>query len=187
MGQIIFAAVDVETTGLDVERHEMIDFAVVPLDENFIFSDIPEFDIRIKAEHAGDAELQAMQVNQLNPSEGVSRDAAAQEFRQWLIDNGIEKIVPVAHNLEFDMKFICRTFPVESKVFSHHGRDSMRLALAVNDIFRRETGEVLFPSASLRTVRDVLGIPGEQTHHALDDAKDAAVIYRRMLKKLTQN
>ena len=33
MGQVIFAALDVETTGLDVKRHEVIDFAVVPLVE----------------------------------------------------------------------------------------------------------------------------------------------------------
>ncbi len=184
---IIFAAIDVETTGLDVVRHEMIDFAVVPLDENFNLSEIPEFNIRIKAEHVEKAEMQAMQINTLNPSEGISRDAAAQEFCQWLRDNGIEQIVPVAHNLEFDMKFIRKTFPLEAKVFSHHGRDSMRLALSINDIFRRETGENLFPSVSLRAVKEVLGIIGEQTHNALDDAKDVAAVYRRMLEKLTKN
>ena len=35
MGQVILAAIDIETTGLDVEKHEIIDFAVVPLNDNF--------------------------------------------------------------------------------------------------------------------------------------------------------
>lgn len=183
MGQVILAAIDIETTGLDVGKHEIIDFAIVPLDDDFKVSTLPEFSIRIKADHPENADVLAMQINRLNPAEGVSRNAAAEEFRQWLSDNGIEKIYPVAHNLEFDMKFIRQTFPSESTVFSHHGRDSMYLARAVNDIFRRMNGEELFPGTSLRVVCDVLGIMGER-HHALDDAKDAAIVYRKLIEML---
>ena len=183
MGQVILAAIDIETTGLDVEKHEIIDFAVVPLNDNFKVSALPEFTIRIRADHPENADVLAMQINRLNPAEGVSRNAAAEEFHQWLSDNEIEKIYPVAHNLEFDMKFIRRTFPSESKVISHHGRDSMYLARAVNDIFRRRNGEELFPGTSLSVVCDVLGIMGER-HHALDDAKDAAAVYRKLIEML---
>ena len=35
MGQVILAAIDIETTGLDVEKHEIIDFAIVPLNDDF--------------------------------------------------------------------------------------------------------------------------------------------------------
>ena len=118
--------------------------------------------------------------------EGKSKKEVADEFRQWLFDCGIEKIIPIAHNLDFDMRFIFRAFPAESKVFSRHGRDSMRLALAVNDIFRRETGEDKFPSVSLRAVKDILNISGESCHHALEDAKDAAHAYRKLTELLTQ-
>ena len=51
MGQVIFAAIDIETTGLDVEKHEIIDFAIVPLNDDFKVSALPEFSIRIKADH----------------------------------------------------------------------------------------------------------------------------------------
>ena len=43
MGQVIFAAIDIETTGLDVEKHEIIDFAIVPLNDDFKVSALPEF------------------------------------------------------------------------------------------------------------------------------------------------
>ena len=183
MGQVILAAIDIETTGLDVEKHEIIDFAVVPLNDNFKVSALPEFTIRIRADHPENAAARAMQINRLNPAEGVNREAAQKEFHQWLSDNEIEKIYPVAHNLEFDMKFIRQTFPSKFKVFSHHGRDSMYLARAVNDIFRRRNGEELFPGTSLSVVCDVLGIMGER-HHALDDAKDAAAVYRKLIEML---
>ncbi|MDD4817452.1 MAG: 3'-5' exonuclease [Victivallaceae bacterium] len=183
----IFAAVDIETTGLDVGRHEILDIAIVPLNSDFTIDvGMPDFSARIRAEHPETAELQALQVNGLNPQEGISREETAADFRQWLVDCSIEKIIPVAHNLEFDMKFIRRTFPMESKVFSHHGRDSMRLALAVNDIVRRESGEDNFPSVSLRVLKDALNVAGEVTHHAVEDAKDAATVYRRLTEMLTQ-
>ena len=183
----IFAAIDIETTGLDVERHEIIDIALAPLRPDFtIATEMPEFTVRIRAKHPETAESQALQINGLNPQDGISREEAAADFRQWLADCGIEKIIPVAHNLEFDMKFIRRTFPAESKVFSHHGRDSMRLALAVNDIVRRENGEERFASVSLRAVKDVLNIPGESCHRAVEDAKDAAHVYRKLTELLTQ-
>ena len=90
MGQVILAAIDIETTGLDVGKHEIIDFAIVPLDDDFKVSTLPEFSIRIRADHPENADVLAMQINRLNPAEGVSRNAAAEEFRQWLSDNGIE-------------------------------------------------------------------------------------------------
>ncbi len=63
----------------------------------------------------------------------------------------------------------------------------MRLALAVNDIVRRESGEVKFPSASLRAVKEGLGLDDEIQHNALEDAKDAALVYRRLTEMLTQS
>ena len=56
MGQVILAAIDIETTGLDVGKHEIIDFAIVPLDDDFKVSTLPEFSIRIKADHPENAE-----------------------------------------------------------------------------------------------------------------------------------
>lgn len=184
----IFAAIDIETTGLDVEQCEILDIAIVPLTQNFtIDTAMPEFTARIRAEHPDTAETQAMQVNGLNPAEGKSRKEVAGELSQWLADCKIERLVPVAHNLEFDMKFIRRCFPVESKVFSHHGRDSMRFALAVNDIVRRENGEPKFSSVSLRALKDVLNISGDVCHRAVEDAKDAAHVYRKLTEILTQS
>jgi len=101
-------------------------------------------------------------------------------------ENGIEQIVPVVHNLEFDLRFLNKTFPELRKVFSHHGRDSMRLVLSVNDIFYRGTGVVKFPGASLRAVKEILGIDGDVRHNAFEDAKDTALVYRRLTELLTQ-
>lgn len=187
MGKTIFAAMDTETTGLNSEIHEIIDLAIVPLNDDFSFSEIPELHIRIKAEHLETAEPEALQVSGLNPNEGLSLEQAKIEFQNWLKDNDIERIYPLGHNLAFDLDFINKTFPEESKIISFRGRDSMYLARVINDVCRREKGVELFPKTSLSSVRSVLGITGEQTHHALDDARDSAIAYREMLNKLMCN
>ena len=83
-----------------------------------------------------------------------------------------------------DMSFMKAAFPAFSKIFSHHGRDSMRLAYIVNDVLRVRGDEEMFSSGSLKSVKTVLDIEGEVRHHALEDARDAAHAYRKMIAML---
>jgi len=183
----IFAAIDLETTGLDFERCEVIELAIVPLNPDFTVSETPEFTARIKAEHPETAEANPLRINGLNPSEGELRVKVRDDILQWMRDNGIGRITPVAQNLDFDMRFFAQTFPELKKAFGRYGRDCMRLALAVNDIFRRETGEERFPKVSLQALKDALNIVGDVQHNAFEDAKDAATVYRRLTEILTQS
>ena len=184
----IFAAVDLETSGLNMDRCEILEMAIVPLNEDFSISkDIPEFTARIKAEHPENAEAQAMRINRLDLTKGESRTSARDNFLIWMRDNGIERICPVAHNLEFDMGFLKKTFPELRNVFSSHGRDSMRLALTINDIYCRENGENIFPKASLQGIKRVIGLDGDVLHNALEDAKDAAHVYRKLTQMLSMD
>jgi DNA polymerase III epsilon subunit-like protein len=182
----IFAAIDIETTGLDVNKHEILSLAIVPLNNDFSISRIPEFTARIKAVHPEKSCKKALAINKLNPYIGDSLKTVEENILYWMQDNNISKITPVAHNVEFDIAFLYKYFPKLRKVFSHHGRDSMRLALTINDITMRESGKELFPSASLACVKEVLNVIGDVTHDAFEDAKDAAIVYRRLTEMLPQ-
>ena len=182
----IFAAIDLETSGLDVSKGEILDIAIVPLNQDFTISkDVPEFTARVKAEHPETAEIQALQVNRLNPNEGERREKVTADIRQWLADNDIESITPVGQNLDFDLRFIAKEFPELSKIIRPHGRDSMRLALAINDIALRDNGEPRFEKVSLTALKDALAITGEVQHNAFEDAKDTALVYRKLLGLLS--
>ena len=182
----IFAAIDLDTSGLDVNKCEILDIAIVPLNADFTISTaVPEFTARVKAEHPETAEAQALQVNRLDPNEGESRGKVADDLQRWLSDNGIESIIPVGQNLEFDLQFIAKVFPDFSRRIQHHKRDSMYLALAINDIALRETGEPRFPKVSLSALKDAFGIAGGVQHNAFEDAKDAAIVYRKLLGTLS--
>ena len=90
----------------------------------------------------------------------------------------------IAHNLAFDMAFLKVAFPAFARNVSNHGRDSMRLAITLNDLARMQDGEVRFTSVSLQSLKLALDIEGEVQHHALEDAKDAAHVYRKLISML---
>ncbi len=181
----IFAAIDLETTGLEPGWHEVLEIAIVPLNPNFTIStEIPEFSCRIRAEHPERVDPKAIAVNKLNPSEGEEIADVRAELVQWALENGITSITPLAHNLKFDLDFMNSAFPEFSRIFTHHGRDSMRLALSMNDVFQMQEADLRFGSVSLRSLKLALGVDGEVQHHALEDAKDAAHVYRRLTSML---
>ena len=181
----IFAAIDLETTGLDPNNCEVLEIAIVPLNPDFTVSTvIPEFACRIRAEHPERADLTALNTNHLNPTEGEKIADVRAELVQWAAENGITSITPLAHNLAFDMAFVKTAFPEFSRIFTHHGRDSMRLALAMNDVFQAQESDMRFGSVSLRSLKLALGVEGEVQHHALEDAKDAAHVYRKLTSML---
>ena len=181
----IFAAIDLETTGLNPASNEVLEIAIVPLNPDFTIStDIPEFSCRVRAEHPERIEQQAMGVNGLDPNEGESLAEVQYALMEWAAENEIESITPLAHNLAFDMSFMKAAFPDFSRIFSHHGRDSMRLAYILNDVLRARGAEEMFSSGSLKSVKTVLDIEGEVQHHALEDARDAAHAYRKMIAML---
>lgn len=181
----IFAAIDLETSSLDPARGEVLEIAIVPLNEDFTVSNIiPEFTARIRAKHPEWIEQTALHVNRLNPAEGKFLEEVRTDLALWCEGNGITGIVPLAHNLSFDLDFLKASFPAFSRIVSGHGRDSMRLAITFNDLARIQEGEVRFPSVSLRSLKLALDIEGEVQHHALEDAKDAAHVYRKLASLL---
>ncbi len=181
----IFAAIDLETTGLDPNNCEVLEVAIVPLNPDFTIStDIPEFSCRIRAEHPERADLTALNTNHLNPTEGEKMIDVRAELVQWAVENGITSITPLAHNLAFDMAFMKTAFPEFSRIFTHHGRDSMRLALSMNDVFHVQQSDMRFGSVSLQSLKLALGVEGDVQHNALEDARDTAHVYRKLMALL---
>ena len=177
----IFAAIDLETTGLAPGWNDVLEVAVVPLTLDFTIDRcIPEFSCRVRAEHPDRIDPKAVAVNHLNPAEGKPLQDVEADLISWAEENGISAITPIAHNLSFDMAFMKAAFPVFSRIFSHHGRDSMRLALSLNDILRTQIGEEPFSSVSLQSLKLMFDIDGDVQHSSLEDAQDTAHVYRKL-------
>ena len=181
----IFAAIDLETSGLAPGWHEVLEIAIVPLTPDFtIDTNVTEFSCRVRAEHPDRTDPKAVAVNHLNPADGKPLQEVEADLISWAEENGISAITPIAHNLAFDMAFMKAAFPVFSRIITHHGRDSMRLALSLNDILRTQIGEEPFSSVSLQSLKLMFDIDGDVQHNALEDARDTAHVYRKLTAML---
>lgn len=182
----IVAAIDIETTGLDPLYHDIIELAIQPLDDEFEPSeDIPPFVARIKARRPQNASTKAMEVNRLDLNEGEEYHEFLARLLAWLEEYRIEKIDALGQNVDFDRSFISAQLPELGRLLGHrYLRDSQRLACAYNDLVRLKTGKPAFENLGLSDLRKALGIEGSQEHRALDDALDAAKVYKALLGKI---
>ena len=182
----IIAAIDLETTGLDPHYHDIIELAIQPLDEAFVPSaDIPPFVARIKARRPQNASARAMEVNGLDLNDGDEYHEFLARLLAWLEEHRIEKIQMLGQNTDFDRSFIEANIPELGQMLGHRDiRDSQRLACAYNDLVRMKTGKPAFEKLGLSDLRKALGIEGSQEHRALDDALDAARVYKALLERM---
>ena len=182
----IIAAIDIETTGLDPLFHDIIEIAILPLDGEFEpLGDIPPFVARIRARRPQNASAKAMEVNELDLDDGDEYHEFLARLLAWLEEYRIEKIQMLGQNADFDRSFIEANIPELGRMLGHRDiRDSQRLACAYNDLVRMKTGKPAFEWLGLTDLRKALGIEGSQEHRALDDALDAARVYKALLEKI---
>ena len=182
----IIAAIDIETTGLDPLYHDIIEIAILPLDGAFgPLVDIPPFVARIRARRPQNASTKAMEINGLDLNEGDEYHEFLARLLAWLEEYHIEKIDALGQNVDFDRAFITAQIPELGRLIGHrYLRDSQRLACAYNDIVRLKTGKLAFENLGLSDLRKAFGIEGAREHRALDDARDAARVYKALLEMM---
>lgn len=182
----IITEIDIEMTGLDQLCHDIIEIAILPLDDAFEpLGDIPPFVARIRARRPQNASAKAMEINGLALNEGDEYHEFLARLLSWLEECRIEKIDALGQNVDFDRAFITAQIPELGRLIGHRYLcDSQRLACAYNDIVRLKTGKPAFENLGLSDLRKALGIEGSREHRALDDARDAARVYKALLEKL---
>ena len=178
------AWIDVETTGLDPRRHEIIDVAVV-FDRHQApgWLDLVEQDdyayytTLIRPERIEDAEPKALEIN------GYAADPARWEgaptFAEVAHTLGrmLMPVVCVGHNVAFDVDFIqtalLRTsFPVR---LGYQKVDTVTLA-------HEHLVQAGLVRLSLDSIREFLGWSKEGAHAALKDALDARRLHKLLVR-----
>lgn len=175
------AFVDIETTGLDRDTHEIIELGVVLIEQEWpengkpIFTQIGELDLKIKPEHIENADAQALRVNGYNEADWVfaySLNDAMKLFAEKTKD-----AIFVAHNVTFDYGFIEKAFAttgIENKMH-YHKLDTVSIAFAklhkLGDINRY----------SLRSLCEYFGIENKRAHSAYSDTKALSEVYQKMM------
>lgn len=168
------AFIDLETTGLDPSRHEIIEVGVIRVHGGSL-EPLMEAEVRVRPERIETADPDALRLN--GWSEDGWKDALPLSEALVRIAEPIEGALLAGHNVSFDRAFLdtaWRSTGVTPPEMDHHVLDTATLAwplLACG----------LIPSVSLKDVCPALGVDRGEAHRALADARCSLDVARRLL------
>jgi len=172
------AFIDIETTGFDMEKHEIIEIGgvIVEQRDGVPGSIIDEFEIKIRPERIEDADAEALSINGYNEAEwmfALDKKQAMELFAEKTKD-----AVMLAHNVAFDYSFLAKAFSdtgVENKMF-YAKLDTISFAYA--KLHKQEDA----PRMSLGALCEYFGVENSRAHTALADARATYEVYKKLIE-----
>jgi len=189
----MMVSLDIETTGLRPGFHEIIQIAMIPLD-NWLEprKDLPVFDLKICPEHLGRIDYDSLEVSKQTIQDvmdtGLPSVKVQELFEYWFerlrLPEG-KKLVPLGMNIaEFDLQFIQHWlgYKAYKNYFFGHPRDLMMIACYLNDVSDFHAEQTPFNKVGLKDIARKLDIEVlEGLHHdALYDAMLTAQCYKKI-------
>jgi DNA polymerase-3 subunit epsilon len=166
--------VDVETTGLDPIRHEIIEISAVRVHPTLLFVQ-RELTTRVRPQFPERCTAEAAALNGFDPEKWDDAPDLYDVLERYKLVAG--GCILVGHNVGFDREFLANAFRragVEEPKLDHHVVDTASLAwplVAVGAL----------PSLSLSGVCDVLGISNTGAHSARRDVGRTMEVFRRLM------
>lgn len=167
------AFLDIETTGLDVDRHEIIEIGCVLTKPNLTI--IEEFELKIKPERIENADPAALRVNGYEPAAWVFAHSLPQAMK--ILSEKAAEAIMVAHNLSFDFSFLDRAFARAGLAnnLHYHKLDTISLAWA------KLHQDPNIDRFSLRELCLRFNIENPHAHSALSDARATYELYKKLM------
>jgi len=187
----LVCAIDIETTGSDVEKHEIIQVAIVPLDIDFTpLKSLRPFVSYVRPERPEDADPEATCVHGIEiPTlcHAPSGERVIDRITEWVNDLELaydRRLIMLAHNASFEHRFLVRFLgnDLYYNIFNANTRDSQVLALGINDLAVARGRKPPFERCSMGWLGKHFGIVNAHHHDAYHDAVACAALYRELLK-----
>ena len=169
-----FAFIDIETTGLNLLKHEIVEIGCVLTTPELEI--IEEFEIKIKPERIEDADPVSLKTSHYNPEKWAKALGLAEAVK--IFAEKVKGAIMVGHNVAFDAGFLeCAFYNAGMKNTLHYHRlDTVSVAWAK---LHREPDLEHF---SLRELCLRFGIENARAHTALSDAHAAYELYKKLME-----
>jgi len=158
-----FVFIDIETTGLNLIKNEIIEIGCVLTTPKLEV--IEEFELKIKPEHIENADPVALKINHYNSMDWKS-SISLKEAMNILCEKAKDCIM-VGHNVSFDAGFLEHAFNQNkiANTMHYHKLDTISIAWA------KLHNDSNLEHFSLREMCVHFGIKNERAHSALPDAR----------------
>lgn len=167
------AFIDLETTGLNILKHEIIEIGCVIVGPDLEM--IEEFELKIKPERIEDADKTSLKINRYDPEAWVFAYSLPEAMK--IFSERVKDCVMVAHNVAFDSSFLEYAFARTGipNTMHYHKLDTISISWAK---LHREPDLEHF---SLREMCLRFGIKNENAHTALSDARATCGLYKKLM------
>lgn len=174
---MMYCFIDVETTGLDPEKNGLIEVSFGLKTELISNSFDKILTLRVNPE-GYEVEDRALEVNGFTREEIVTFPKA-EEHKEALESffGSCLGVVPVGHNVKFDLAFIEKQLFKSFWPFHFYSVDTMSLAVLLLSIKKEP-----FP-IRLDSLRKYYGLPTEGAHRSYKDICDTASILNRLVEE----
>lgn len=169
------AITDVETTGLDPQRHEIVEIGLVLIDQE-TGEVIDTLDIKVKPEHLETADETALKINGYNEPDWQNAVTLLEAIS--LYGEKTQDAIFCSHNVTFDWSFILEAFKKAGlkSPLDYHRLDLFTL------IWSKSQG-LKIENFNLSKVAQILGLPEESLpHRAINGARTAHEIFKRITR-----
>ncbi|MAZ40910.1 hypothetical protein CL654_02240 [bacterium] len=171
---------DLETTGTNPQKHEIIEIGCVVArqepgpDGKPQVEKIEEFDIKVKPKRIEDAEPGALRVNKYSESEWLFA-TEPEDAIKTLAEKTKDAII-VAQNVSFDWAFIAKALHEHGmkEEMNYHKWDLASIAFGAlkdDDSIQKFT---------MRSLCEHFGVVNENAHTALSDARATFEVYKKI-------
>jgi len=175
------AFIDLETSGLELEKHEILEIGCViarqvPREEGGAqLEHIAEFEIKVKPKHIETADPVSLEINGYD--EKNWQDAVSLKEAMNTVAEKTREAIQVSHNVSFDFMFLEKAFEdtgVKNEMH-YHKLDTIPIAFAkLYDV-------PAVRKFSLRSLCEHFGIENKKAHTALSDARATYELYKRLM------
>lgn len=178
MNSVKFVVIDLETTGLDFLKHEIIDIGCVFFTYNiktkqYVLENT--FESKIIPEHIEDADEQALKVNKFNEKDWENALPLKTVLKK--ISPKLKERIVIGHNVGFDYYFLDQSFKKVGvkNTLHYHTLDTISMAytkLKSNPDVQR---------LSLAYLCNYFDIKNTNFHQALSDAEATFELFKKIM------